>query len=272
MGEKAALSSQLVKLQNMPDLKGDLSILRGDLDSRLRILNSEGIPSDGFDEMQLNRLKTRILSLDKKLKELQDEDKNLSMKKESISGEVKGGLKGILDEIYSLEMNLKALVSEKTEIEFNRRAAELAAEIFVQVKNKSDDNFHAMEQELEKFSSKIFPDDRNVSIKGLDPEKIFIMDAGGVLRTVSNLSSGTKDSFVFAARLALASKVAGEKSILVLDDPFLHLDEKRKESAVQMLHDFQIDNKWQILFFTKEKDLLDNLKKAFENCLVHDLQ
>ena len=272
MNEKNILSAGLNKLKNLPDLKGDHDKIREDCDSRLRVLNMEGIPSEGYDEMKSNRLKMTKQSLDEKMKELQDEDKNLSMKKESISGEVKGGLKGVLDELYSLENNLKKIRKEQSEIEFNRKAAELAAEIFTEVKNKSDDNFSAMEQELEKYSSKIFPDDRNVSIKGLDPEKIFIKDAGGVLRTVSNLSSGTKDSFVFAARLALASKVSGEKAILVFDDPFLHLDEKRTEAAVKMLHEFQKDNDWQILFFTKEKSLRDRLKKTFDNCLVHDLQ
>jgi DNA repair exonuclease SbcCD ATPase subunit len=222
--------------------------------------------------MELNRNKTKIRLVEEKINELKDEEKNISLKKEGISGEVKGGLKGILDKILAIETELKKIRKEKLEIELNRRASEIALGIFNKIKNTSTDNFYEIEKELEKYCGKIFSDERNVSIKGLHPEKIFIRDAGGHLRTVANLSSGTKDSFVFASKLALASKLGGEKAVIVLDDPFLHLDDDRTDAAVKLLHEFHREKGWQILFFTKEKSLRERLKKSFAKGLVHDLQ
>ena len=72
---------------------------------------------------------------------------------------------------------------------------------------------------------------------------------------MEHLSAGARDTFYFAARLALARKHATGPRILVLDEPFATLDRERERRMVGLLRDFQKEADWQIVLLTKEPEL-----------------
>jgi ABC-type Mn2+/Zn2+ transport system ATPase subunit len=56
-------------------------------------------------------------------------------------------------------------------------------------------------------------------------------------RPLDDLSQGTRDSFLFAARLALSVRAAPGGGLL-FDEPFLSLDADREDRALRMLAEF----------------------------------
>ncbi|MGN0357291.1 MAG: AAA family ATPase [Blautia sp.] len=76
-----------------------------------------------------------------------------------------------------------------------------------------------------------------------------IVSDGGILRETSWYSQGTRDLIDLCSRLAIIEDLfPDEAPFLVLDDPFVNLDEQCLHCLTDILHD--IADKWQILYFT----------------------
>ena len=88
-------------------------------------------------------------------------------------------------------------------------------------------------------------------------------DAGGTDRSLDTLSGGTRDSFMLAARLAMALKAREGQGLLILDDPFLSFDPHRRRNAMRMLEKFQDETDWQLIFLLKDPLLLADIKGVF---------
>ncbi len=85
-------------------------------------------------------------------------------------------------------------------------------------------------------------DDTNLSIDVFSPEK-------GDWVPVSDLSQGTLDVVYLAARLGLVRLVTGDRRPpLVLDDPFVTLDDRRAPRALELLREVSAD--FQVIYLT----------------------
>lgn len=72
---------------------------------------------------------------------------------------------------------------------------------------------------------------------------------GGALRELEYLSTGWKDLLYFAERLAIIDVLyKEERPMLILDDPFVNLDDKKEERAKHVVD--QLAKRGQILYFT----------------------
>ena len=71
----------------------------------------------------------------------------------------------------------------------------------------------------------------------------------GAARTVESFSRGTRDLYALALRLALLDSLYSDESpVIMLDDPFISMDDKRIERGMALLAD--IARERQILYFT----------------------
>ena len=71
----------------------------------------------------------------------------------------------------------------------------------------------------------------------------------GMQRDLQYLSTGWQDLAGFCMRLALADAMyQGEKPFLVLDDPFVNLDDEKKEGGLRLLG--KAAEEYQIIYFT----------------------
>jgi uncharacterized protein YhaN len=85
-------------------------------------------------------------------------------------------------------------------------------------------------------------DDRTLDISLMAPEKGDWVD-------VSQLSQGTLDLVFLAARIGLVRLVTGDRRPpLVLDDPFVTLDDSRAARALELLRDIARD--FQVIYLT----------------------
>ena len=85
-------------------------------------------------------------------------------------------------------------------------------------------------------------DDENLSLRVYAPERGDWVD-------VSSLSQGTLDTIYLAARIGLVRLVTGDRRPpLVLDDPFVTLDDERATRALDLLRD--ISNDFQVIYLT----------------------
>ena len=92
---------------------------------------------------------------------------------------------------------------------------------------------------------------------GITEEKSWQIDANisfrireqGELRETKWLSAGYQDLIGVCMRLALADAMyRGEKPFLILDDPFVNLDEEKTKRGMQLL--MKVSEEYQILYFT----------------------
>lgn len=88
----------------------------------------------------------------------------------------------------------------------------------------------------------------------LDPSFEVYLREGGQTRTMESFSQGWRDAVRFCLRLALTDALCeeGEAPILLLDDPFVNLDEKRLAAAQGLLR--TLASKYQILHMVCHKD------------------
>ena len=85
-------------------------------------------------------------------------------------------------------------------------------------------------------------DDENLGLRVFAPERGDWVD-------VTTLSQGTLDTVYLAARIGLVRLVTGDRRPpLVLDDPFVTLDDARAERALELLHDISTD--FQVIYLT----------------------
>ena len=85
-------------------------------------------------------------------------------------------------------------------------------------------------------------DDENLGLRVYAPERGDWVD-------VTTLSQGTLDTVYLAARIGLVRLVTGDRRPpLILDDPFVTLDDARAERALELLHDISTD--FQVIYLT----------------------
>jgi DNA repair exonuclease SbcCD ATPase subunit len=85
-------------------------------------------------------------------------------------------------------------------------------------------------------------DDENLGLRVYAPERGDWVD-------VTTLSQGTLDTVYLAARIGLVRLVTGDRRPpLVMDDPFVTLDDDRAERALELLHDISRD--FQVIYLT----------------------
>ena len=83
----------------------------------------------------------------------------------------------------------------------------------------------------------------------IDPDMGILYRSDGLYRNSETLSSGLSDIVSVCLRAALADVMyPGEKPVLILDDPFVNLDDVNRDGAVRLMR--VISKKYQVIYFT----------------------
>jgi DNA repair exonuclease SbcCD ATPase subunit len=188
-------------------------------------------------------------------------------------GEMKGSLGELPLEIYQTEQALRRCGQELMEMETDRKAAALLRDIFVEMSRETDLIFLELSADIASFLEGMLPESRQVNFRGFKAGDIEVSDAAGGLRVIENLSTGTRDVFHLAARLALARRIhQGDRpGLVVLDEPFHSMDRPRTLLALDVLLKFHQKYGWQIILFTKETYITAEMEQMHPDLKIHHL-
>jgi len=248
--------------------------LRRLCDRTLREFDEAGIPKEGKSETEIVLLKKAADEKSREMEGISNELRKLMEELKEKGGVIRGSLGDIPDQIIKEEAWIQKYDGMIDNNLLEREAAKLASDIFSAVAEDSEAALGELSKSLSREFGEIVGSSRQVTVSNLDTSSISMTDAGGVNRPLEDLSSGTRSSFLFAARLALAKRAAGGKSLLILDEPFITFDNDRLGRALAMLKKFHDESGWQVIVLTKDEFLVDQVKKFFpeekviEHCLA----
>jgi DNA repair exonuclease SbcCD ATPase subunit len=248
-----------------------VSLLQQECERRLRDYDSEHIPNRGKSEEEIHLLEGALKAESARIDEIMQKQRDLERVREREQGEISGSLGSLPEEIADLQRRILVSESRLRDMELDRRAASLVRDIFAQIAQDTENVLVELSQELAVQFGEIVPEVREISLTGLATESITVADAGGESRPIRHLSSGTRDAFLFAARLALARRGYPAAALLILDEPFHALDVERLGKALAMLRKFQLETHWQIILFSKEIGLERMCRESFPTLTVHSL-
>jgi DNA repair exonuclease SbcCD ATPase subunit len=247
--------------------------LRAECELRAARLREE-ITCGKISDADINRLQKDLIALKRELKELESRLADLRSSIDKGEGEVKGSLGDLPELIYEKETAVRRLDDEIARMNLDRRAAAVTRDVFGDMARDSDAVFAELGSDISRFMDGILPAGRGVSLREFDNDSVEISDAGGAPRALSCLSTGTRDSFYLAARLALAlrSRSGDGGGLIVLDEPFHSLDGTRVERALGLLKKFHEEHGWQIVLFSKESGIGVKIKEQIPGARVHELR
>ncbi|MGB3975395.1 MAG: AAA family ATPase [bacterium] len=278
-GERIAEYQSLHK-----EIKGLEQVLQKSLadyqcDDLVALRSKAGILVEGLEERlsgiekvsdsELARYKRELDERTQKIEQLRQKEKELALDINKEAGRISGSLGDLPEHIMNLKQDIVELAEDIRAIDQDRRAAAFAAEIFSAIADDSSFQFGQLSREIAAMFAQFLPGDEMIKITSLNEKDLRIKDGTGKYRSVDHLSSGTRDAFWLAARLVLARKARPEgPGIIVLDEPFHTLDDDRMQQAVKLLKAFRDKTNWQLVFFTKDKPVVEAVKSAFSSEVV----
>ncbi len=249
----------------------DLNAFRVDLHRKLLALDEAGVPQHGQDEAALQRLRNRRREMLKEQEIVGGTERGMIADREGLAGEIRGAFGKLAGDMVAWEKAVADAEEEVAGKELDKRAAALALEIFRSIGYGADQVLAGLSGEMEAMLANILPAGRTVSLQGLEDRQIQVMDAGGGMRSLDQLSTGTRHAMVLAAKLAMARKHRPGPGLLVLDDPFLAMDDERETKAMEMLREFHVRHGWQIVLLTKSPPLAVKAEGIFPGLRRIDL-
>lgn len=172
--------------------------------------------------------------LQKSEKDLQEQMDNIDTELRNLRQE-RDRIRRAVENIPAWEDRMARLKSEKEEAEKKLAIAEKAMDFLSRAKdNLANSYVGKVERGFKYYADTLMGNDLgNVMV---DRNLHLHIDEKGAAREVGSFSAGTIDCIVLCMRLALVDALFGdEKPFLILDDPFVNLDDKHMERAREML-------------------------------------
>lgn len=216
---------------------------KDNLDRIVELANSgdeSGVSNALMDAERLEAFEKNLLaeldSIDKDISSLRQIRESLRVEVEKIP-EYEDQLVRIEDELA--ESTRKYELADKT-MDFLSRAKDNLASSYV----------GDIENRFLKYANLLL--DNQIGEVMLDKELNLLVDEKGAQRELGSFSSGTIDSILLCMRLGLVDSLfKDEKPFLILDDPFVNLDDNHMNKALEMLKKIALN--YQIIYFVCNK-------------------
>ena len=169
-----------------------------------------------------------------------------------------------------LERKISTIKEEVDSKDLEMESFYLLRDIVQEISNDSNEQFEQLNKSINEYLKIILGDEKSVTFKNLkEIQTATCADHYGKQVFIDHLSSGTKDAFALASRLAFLKKVElhGD-SFLILDDPFVFMDNERETNAIKAIKFFKDEVDIPIIFFTKNEKSKDKFEKEFSSAKV----
>lgn len=231
------------------------------LDSRVKGLEAGGAQPRAEAEKDVSAAEKKAAGLAAELRSAETELGVKKIERENLSVGFSRDMAKLPDAMNALRRREYDLKEEAGAEALARAGAAMAASVYRELETDSSRKFVLLARNVGAALAELLPRSE-LRIEALSLEGVAMRDEGGELRALENLSSGTRDCFMLAARLSMAAGARGkEPGLLLLDDPFTALDPMRRSLALNMLRRFQLDKGWQVVLFTKDKALMIEVEK-----------
>lgn len=183
--------------------------------------------------------------LEKKIKALEVEINALNDEKLSNKNQI-DILESSLDELEETENELEDLKQKLEEDENKFEILKKTSKLLKQAKDSFSSHYlNRMERGFEKYIGLI---DKEKLEANIDVNLNVKLDQNGGKRDVAYFSTGYQDLIYLCIRFSLIDALFEEESpFVVLDDPFVNLDEEKIRNCVELIN--KISDKYQIIYF-----------------------
>lgn len=162
--------------------------------------------------------------------------------------------------LQSLNLRLSGLEEDLVEAENQLKIQKIAFEVYEKVIEKFEkDNQDPLIKDAQKFISEIVDQWGDLLFSRDERGKVQIeRDGQGGKLPQNSLSEGARALLFLGIRLAFVNKDAEKRGIrlpILCDDPFIHFDDSRRDSAMKLFGNIAKEN--QVLMFTCEESTRD---------------
>ena len=150
-------------------------------------------------------------------------------------------------ELYAEE--LERLRAEKKRLEKRLLAVQTAREILLRARENTAARYlGSVENICARYARVLGNEPLSKKLRLLSSGGV-VVEENGVFKGADYYSAGVQELLDFCIRLALAETLfTREKPVLILDDPFVNLDDEKTESAKRLVKELSKD--YQVLYFT----------------------
>ena len=239
------LSKYYISLND--DFQNQYDIIKNDFDTSKRLINNINRKREENDNYKLInniseedfKIENDILNLEEINKQIQELNYDLNTKSKEINE-----VEQQLDNYDSLVNEIKELTEKKEYYNKKYHNLEITKEIF----NTAQENLHKkyigpMENSFKMYAEKINP------IVKEDAKINFSFDVKYLNGTKDHLSEGLKTCLSLCMRFAVIDNMyKSERPFVILDDPFVHLDNENLYKAINVLK--ELSKNTQIIYFS----------------------
>jgi uncharacterized protein YhaN len=251
--EKEILERSEQMLESEADLRSALENLEfeGNIQNKMLEAFADFEPSTE----EIEKWKTELLA---RRKELQKATEQFHFSRGVLKVEKEGS---ISPEILAGELNyIENLIKEKEKL---YSAIQIALATVQEIKQEyHGECLPVLEKQVSELFAKFTSGNHKKVLLAKSWPEILVEDQKGNF-TPESLSRGTLDQLYFAFRLAAADMLSQNVKLpLIFDDPLVHFDKERAKQALDTLS--QIAKERQIIFFSHDEELCNNLAKSIK--------
>ena len=148
-------------------------------------------------------------------------------------------------------MQEESLLAEKARLEKRHRAILQAKEILLRARGNVATRYLIPVEEGVKEYMRFLQNDKTPVRFTADGEPL--REDQGKLREIGYYSAGMRELLGFSIRIALVDAIFNqEKPVLILDDPFVNLDDEKTEKAKKLVK--ELTKRYQVLYLTCKKE------------------
>ncbi len=207
------------------------------------------LPQDAFLEEEFSPADMQALATEKE---------GLEREKERLGGELGRAeaemqtLEKVAVKRADCEAEEERLTAEKARLERRLSAIRYAKEMLLRARgNMATKYLDPAIKSMTRYARALGLDTL-VGKVSLQAEGMPIAEDGGALRELGYYSAGMQDLFGLCLRFALAESIYPEGGLLIMDDPFVNLDDGKTELAKRLL--YTLSAKYQILYLTCKQE------------------
>ena len=190
----------------------------------------DGLPEGKQEQEDLPAVDSLIGAEDIAKRKLQEVDDNLQAARND-----RKKLLQTVEQIPEMEDQLKRLMERREEAEQNCGILDTTLNLLETAKNNLSNQYvGGVEQNFAAYVHELLGGDFSKAL--VDHDLTIHVDEKGEAREIDYFSAGTVDSVMLCMRLALIDALfKQEKPFVLLDDPFVNLDDEHTERALEML-------------------------------------